>query len=296
MRRGTWRSWLPLLLLILSILLLILHETRALASVESALQLVIAPLQRGVTGLVEGAGDLFQTVREVRQLRAEVEELRQQVDALTAENVRLREYQAEVEELRYQHNFVIANPTWSFLGADVVGRSACLVAPCGEVIGQETNPYLRTVSINAGSAERVAVGMPVVTRGAVLVGRVAESDLHTSRVELLNDPSSSVAVFMQQSRATGLLVGQADGSLRVIYIPQEDTLQVGDIVLTSGIGGALPRGLVVGQVTEVIQQDFALFQEAVVRPAVDYRQMELVLVITSFEPLMQEEPTAEGQR
>lgn len=296
MRRGTWRSWLPLLLLILSILFLVLHETRALTAVESGLQLVVAPLQRAADGLVEGIGDLFQTVREVRQLRTEVEELRAQVDALTVENVRLREYQAEVEELRYQHNFVAANPTWSFLGADVVGRSACLVAPCGDVVGQETNPYLRTVAINAGSAEGVAIGMPVVTRGAVLVGRIAELSLHTSRVELLNDPSSSVAVLMQQSRATGLLVGQPDGSLRVIYVPQEDTLQVGDIVLTSGVGGALPRGLVVGQVTEVIQQGAAMFQEAVVRPAVDYRQMELVLVIASFEPLVQEEPTPEGER
>ncbi len=75
MRRGTWRSWLPLVFLILSILFLILHETRALTAFESGLQVVVAPLQRAANGLVEGIGDLFQTVRQVRQLRAEVEEL-----------------------------------------------------------------------------------------------------------------------------------------------------------------------------------------------------------------------------
>lgn len=64
---------------------------------------------------------------------------------------------------------------------------------------------------------------------------------------------------------------------------------MGDIVLTSGLAGTLPRGLVIGQVTAVEQKDIALFQEAVVRPAVDYREVELVLVITSFQPLVQEE-------
>jgi len=289
-RRGTWRSWLPLTFLILSILFLALHETRILASVERGLQVVLAPLQRAATALVTGIGDLSQTVRQVRELRARVAELEEQVNALTIENVRLREYEAEVVQLRGLLGFVEANPTWAFLGADVVGRSACINAPCGDVVGQEPNPYLRYITINVGQADGVAVGMPVVTGGAVLVGRVAETGLHTSKVQLITDPGSNVAAMLQQSRATGLVVGQPDGSLRMLYIPQEDTVQVGDVVLTSGLGGAFPRGLVLGQVSQVVKQDFALFQEAVIHPAVDYRRVELTLVITSFQPLVQEEP------
>ncbi|MBC7227685.1 MAG: rod shape-determining protein MreC [Thermoflexales bacterium] len=290
MRRRTWRSWLPLTFLILSILFLALHETRILAPVEQGLQVVLAPLQRATTALVRDVGNLFQTVREVRELRARVTELEEQVNTLTIENVRLREYEAEVVQLRGLLGFVEANPTWAFLGADVVGRSACINAPCGEVVGQEPNPYLRTITINVGQADGVAVGMPVVTGGAVLVGRVVETGLHTSKVRLITDTGHSVAAILQQSRATGLVVGQADGSLRLLYVPQEDTVQVGDIVLTSGLGGAFPRGLVLGQVVQVVKQDFALFQEAVVNPAVDYRRVELTLVIRSFQPLVQEEP------
>ncbi|HEC35356.1 MAG TPA: rod shape-determining protein MreC, partial [Anaerolineae bacterium] len=107
--------------------------------------------------------------------------------------------------------------------------------------------------------------------------------------QLLSDPSSGVVALLQQSRASGLVRGQPDGSLRMVYIPHEDEVQVGDIVLTSGLGGVLPRGLVVGQVAEVQRQDFALHQEAVVRPAVDYRRVELVLIVVSFQPLVQEE-------
>ncbi len=290
MRRGTWRSWLPLMFLILSILFLALHETRVLAPLERGLQVVLAPLQRATVTLVRNIGDLSQTVRQVRELRARVAELEEQVNALTIENVRLREYEAEAVQLRGLLGFVEANPTWAFLGADVVGRSACVSVPCADVVGQEPNPYLRYVIINAGQAEGVTVGMPVITGGAVLVGRVAETGLHTSKVQLITDPGSSVAAILQQSRATGLLVGQPDGSLRMVYIPQEDSVQVGDVVLTSGLGGTLPRGLVLGQVVEVVKQDFALFQEAVINPAVDYRRVELTLVITSFQPLVQEEP------
>lgn len=295
MRRGTWRSWLPLLFLLLSILLLILHEAGVLVPLENALQMVVAPLQRGADALLEGAGNLFQAVREARELRARVEELQAQVDALTVENIRLREFEAEAVQLRVLLDFAAAHPTWTFLGADVVGRSACLNAPCGNVVGQETNPYLRSLSINAGAEEGVAVGMPVVTGGAVLVGRIAEVGPHTSKVLLLNDLSSGVAAFLQQSRATGLVKGQSDGSLCMVYIPQEDEPQVGDVVLTSGLGGALPRGLVVGQVVEVQKQDFALHQEAVVRPAVDYRRVEWVLIVASFQPLVPEE-TGPGEQ
>lgn len=289
MRRRTWRSWLPLVFLILSILFLALHETRLLAPVERGLQVVLAPLQRAATALVRGIGDLSQTVREVRVLRARVAELEEQVNALTIENVRLREYEAEVVQLRGLLGFVEANPTWAFLGADVVGRSACINTPCGDVVGQEPHPYLRYITINVGQADGVAVGMPVVTGGAVLVGRVVETGLHTSKVRLVTDTGHSVAAILQQSRATGLLVGQPDGSLRLTYIPQEDTVRVGDVVLTSGLGGAFPRGLVLGQVTQVVKQDFALFQEAIVNPAVDYRRVELTLVVKSFQPLVQEE-------
>lgn len=288
MRSAFWRSWLPLLLFILALTFLVLHETQALRSLENSLQLVFAPLQRTAAALVDRIEGLFPTARQVRELEAQVEQLQEQVDALSIENIRLQTFEAEVTQLRDLLGFTAANPTWTFLGADVVGREACAQAPCGEVIGEEPNPYLRYFTINAGAEEGVAVGMPVVAGGAVLVGRVAEVGPHTAKVQLLSDTGSDVAAMLQVSQATGVVAGQPDGSLRMLYIPQDEQVEVGDIVLTSGLGGGLPRGLVIGQVAEVYRQDVALFQEAVVRPAVDYRRVGLLLVITSFQPLVQE--------
>jgi len=282
------RSWLPLTLFILALLLLIGHETGYLAPLERVTHYVLDPLQRLFSSATEGAGGLFRTVRRMRELRAEVEELRAQVDALTVENVRLREYGAEVQQLRMLLNFVSEYPISAYLGAEVVGREACDVLPCGDVVGVDPNPYLRYITINVGAQQGVEVGMPVVSGGSGLVGRVTEVGPRTAKVQLITDPEATVAALLQTSRVTGVVVGQTDGALHMEYIPQDEEISVGDVVLTSGLGGLIPKGLVIGQVTEVRQKDYELFQVAVVRPAVDFSRLELALVITGFEQVPME--------
>jgi rod shape-determining protein MreC len=283
MKQTPRRSWLPLVLVILGLFLLVLHETGYLAPVESVFSYALDPLQRLLSRAVEGAGGMFQSVREARELRAEVSELRQEVDDLTVENVRLQETKAEVEQLRAMLNFVSEYPISGYVGADVIGREACDVFPCGDVVGVDPNPYLRYITINVGSRQGVELGDPVVSGGAKLVGRVAEVRPRTSKVQLLTDTDSSVAVLLQTSRSTGLIVGQPDGTLRIEYIPQDETVEIEDIVLTSGLGGVMPKGLVVGQVTEVDKKGYELHQAAIVRPAADLRRLEQVLVVTEFE-------------
>jgi rod shape-determining protein MreC len=237
---------------------------------------------------------MFQTVREARELRAEVDALQAESDALMVENIRLKEYKAEVEQLRAMLSFVSEYPVSAYVGADVVGRDACDTFPCGEVVGVDPNPYLRYITVNVGAQHGVDVGDPVVGAGAGLVGRVAEVGPRTSKVQLLTDGDSSAAVLLQTSRVTGLVVGQPDGTLRMKYIPQDEEIEVGDIVLTSGLGGVMPKGLVVGQVAKVEGMDYELHKEAVIEPAVDFRRLELVLVVTAFEPVpLDEEMPAE---
>jgi rod shape-determining protein MreC len=102
-------------------------------------------------------------------------------------------------------------------------------------------------------------------------------------VQLLQDVNSAVNTLIQSSRANGLVKGQPDGSLLMEYIPLEEKVVAGDIVLTSGLGGDLPRSLVIGQVTDVTKRDIDLFQSAALRPAADLNRLEVVLVILSFE-------------
>lgn len=294
-RRQGERSWLPLVLLIVGLLLLVFHESGILTPVERAAHYVLDPTQRLFSNVVEGTGGLFRTVREVRELRAEVDELQAQVDALKVENVRLREYEAEARQLRALLNFVSEYPISTYLGAEVISRDACEDYPCGETVGVEPNPYLRYITINVGAQQGAETGMSVVSGGAGLVGRVSDVGPRTAQVRLLTDLDSSVAALLQTTRGTGLVVGRPGGSLQMQYIPQEEEVRVGDIVLTSGLGGLMPKGLVIGQVTAVQQREYETFQTAVVRPAVDFRRLELALVITGFEqvPLEPEERTEE---
>jgi len=292
-RRSPRRSWLPLVLFIVGLLILVFHEAGYLSPVENALHYVFDPLQRVTSGLVRSTGDMFHTVREVRELRAELETLRSRVDTLTAENIRLQEYEAEVQQLRSLLNFVSDYPISAFVGADVVGREACDQFPCGDVVGADPNPYLRYVTINVGAQQGVEKGMPVVSGGAMLAGRVVQVGPRTAQVQLLSDGDSAVASLLKLSRVTGLVVGQPDGTLRMEYIPQDEEVNEGDIVLTSGLGGVLPKGLIVGQVTEVQQMDYELFQAAVLRPALDFSRLETLLVITDFEPVPTDEATPE---
>ena len=280
-RRG--RPWWPYILMAAALLLLTLNETGLLSPVEEALSFVISPIERGVASVVRAVGDVFQGGQEARELQELVATLQQENETLRIENIRLQEqYVAENEQLRGLLDFKNANPTFRLVGADVVARGQSAV-----VVGQDTNPYLGYLIINAGSRDGVAIGMPVVASGAVLVGRIARVSPHLAYVQLLNDPTSQVTALLQGSRASGLVVGREDpekGNLLIMTeILPDETVAENEIVITSGLGGLLPEGLVLGQVESVSYQESALFQEAVVRPALDYRRLEAVVVLLDFE-------------
>lgn len=272
-------AWLPWVLLVIALLLLALSETGALRPLEDVLGYVVAPVERGVSSALQAIGGLTQTTRNVQELQQEVETLRQTNEALIQEILRLREYQAENEELRRQLNFAQQNPTYSLVGADVL-RRGCEVYPCAVVVGQDINPYLRYLVINAGSRDGIAVGMPVVTGSAVMVGRIVRTSPNLSYVQLINDPESAVSAMLQQSRVRGLVVGTPEGGLLLTDVLPDEVIEEGETVITSALGGLLPRGLILGQIERVEYEESALFQQATVRLAVDLRRLETVLVIT----------------
>lgn len=284
--------WLPWVLLVVALLSLILIEAGPLTPLESLLGYIIAPVERGFSSAIELVGGLGETRRTVQELQQELATLQTDNDALIQENFRLREYQAENEELRRKLNFIQENPTYSYVGADIVERG-CDVFPCATMVGRDTNPYLRYIIINTGSRDGVALGMPVVTSGAVMVGRVARVSPNLAYVQLINDPQSQIAAMLQQSRITGLLIGTQEGALIMTDILPDEDVQDIDIVITSAAGGLLPRGLILGQIDTVSYQESDLFQRAVVRPAIDFRRLETVLVITDFPQPNLEELNAE---
>jgi rod shape-determining protein MreC len=258
------------------VILLLLHEGGQLQPIENVVSTALGPIERAASGVFGGIGNLFGAVRDLNELRTRNAELEKLNQDLLTEIAGLRGLEGENGVLRQLLNFTQENPQYTYQTAAIIGR--------------DPSPYLRYLTINAGSREGLQPGMPVVTAGSTLIGRVSDVGLRSSKVQLLNDLSSAVNVRLQASNATGLAVGQQDGSLLVQYLPHDAKIAENDIALTSGLGGNLPRNLVVGQVTGVLEQDYDVSQSAQLRPAADYERLDVVLVITNFEVV---EPEAE---
>lgn len=278
MKRLPTRSTVLIILVLLSLAGLALDQNEDLLPIEDLALRFVVPVQEKMTSLANSISDLTQTTQDIRELHRRNEELQGLADSLMIENVRLKEIESENETLRRLLGFTQANPTHSYKAAEVKGR----------VIGRDPSNFLSYLTIDSGSQQGIEKGMPVVTERG-LVGRITDVGSNWAKVMLIIDPSSSVNALIQTSRATGVVEGQVGRSLAMKYIPQGETVNVNDIVLTSGLGGNFPQKLIIGQVTAVHQRDIEMFQQADIRPTVDFNNLEIVLVITNFSPTVFEE-------
>lgn len=270
LRRG-WRAnraFLFTLLVFISIGLFLLSQSGVLSPIEG---LVAAPLnaltgvfQRVAVSVSGGVLDLS----EIQSLQVRNAELEEALARLQAEVVDLREVASDYQRLASLVNYAGTLANQQVLAADV--------------IGYEQTP-LRTITINRGTRDGLRAGMPVITDQG-LVGRIIEVQANGSRVLLVSDPTSSISARLQTTRAEGTVQGQVSGNLEMTYIPLGAQIQDGDLVLTSGLGGNLPPDLVVGQVTSS-RAGLDVYQVAQVRSLIDFDALEIVLVITNFQPV-----------
>lgn len=214
--------------------------------------------------------DFLSAPRDIVTLRQRNAELEAEVSRLQGQVIELQQQVSETEILAALVDFSRANPENTYKGAAVIGR--------------DPSPFLHYVIINRGSNDGILRGMPVVTNQG-LVGRVDAVIADAARVQLITDPVSAVNVRLQNAVTDAVLVGSVTGDLTLDMISQNVTVQPGDVVLTSGLGGGYPAGLIVGQVLNVRKRDFELFQRATVQPAVDFARLKIVLVITNFRPV-----------
>jgi rod shape-determining protein MreC len=147
-----------------------------------------------------------------------------------------------------------------------------------QVIGKELSPASSTITINKGSNEDIQKDMAVITADGV-VGRIQAVLPGTSKVHLITDPGSIVAVMVQRNREEGLLEGKLV-NCALKYVSYYADIQEGDLVVTSGLDGIYPKGIAVGTVTKVDKQEAVAFQSVVVKPAVRFSRLEEALVLT----------------
>ncbi len=251
-----------------------LDQLGYMTPVRTLVQTLVAPLQEALTTTTQDVAQWAEESESIEAIRARNAELETLTNRLMVENVRLRELERENRLLRQLLNYTRSNPQFSYQATSVVGRS----------IGVDPTNLLYFVYADVGARDGIAKNMPVITdRG--LVGRVTAVGPNSAQILMLIDPASAVNAVIQHSQATGVVRGNVDGTLVMERIPQNETVNPGDIVLTSGLGGNFPDKLVIGQVTEVTQRDQDMFQTARIRPTVDFGKLEIMLIIISFEPI-----------
>ena len=280
MRNSDQRGWgsvnfgLKIVILTLTaILLLALQQTGRLGTVEGLVTMVTAPGQSGLSTLTNRLSKSLTNLRNYRSLQRRLTELERIVESLSVENLRLQEVERENRRLRELLQFAETRPSFELQGGQIIARS----------IGQNATNFLNVAMIDLGSRHGIKVGMPVVDEQG-LVGRISDVTATTSKVLLITDPSSTVNAILQSSRLTGVISGTPGSHPVIGFLPQGTEIGVGEVVLTSGMGGTFPKGIHIGQVVEVRQRDVNVFQEAVVRPTVNFGQLEEVMVVTNFDP------------
>jgi len=268
--RSSSRALLALTFLLIAGGLLVLNLGGYLQAAEGMALRPLGAVQGWLSQRVTAIQTLLTSPADLATLRAENLRLEAEVARLERELIAVREQAAEAEVLAGLLGYARTRPESRYVAA--------------RVIGQDISPFIRSVWIDRGSDGGLQQGMPVVTERG-LVGRVAEVYSTIARIQLITDPQSSVNVRLQTSRADGALQAQLNGELWVEAIDQSASVTPGELVLTSGLGGAFPSDIPVGQILTVRKRDYELFQQAVVQPSAELENLLVVLVITNFQPL-----------
>ena len=192
------------------------------------------------------------------------------------ENIRLRE---EVERLKLENSItnelLIENERYR----DLLGfkKLQPLSSVTAQIIGKDTSPSSRTVTVNKGAEDGLEKGMAVITAEGV-VGKIQAALSGTAKVILLTDPLSTLAVRVQRNREEGLLEGKLE-RCALKYVSYYADIQEGDLLVTSGLDGIYPQGLPVARVSKVTKHEDSAYQVVVANPAVRLSRLEEVLVL-----------------
>ena len=234
--------------------------------VRGAFQTVTSPVRYiGATVSVpfQGLGNIFANLTTDQET---LSELKQENAELQARNAELEESEQTAKRLQ---DLLDLQDSYS------------LQSQGARIISGSTDSWTSTITINLGTASGAGVGMPVTASNGV-IGQIIESGLTSSTVRLLSDENSSVSAMIQSTRAQGMLNGSATGQLTLDLIGTDQAVNVGDVVVTSGLGGVFPKGLPLGKVTNVEKNPGSLYLEITVEAFATTENFEEVLVITSL--------------
>lgn len=227
-------------------------------SVTSPVSLFFSQLSQRTSGTFSGIFNLGKVQKENAELKDNINKLR-------AEVAQLSEAKKENESLKRDLGFI---------------QKTNFTYEPAEVIAFDPSNLRSAITVNKGTENGLAAGMAVISDG-FMVGRISEITPKTAKVQLITDPNSAIPVTIQDTNTNGITKGEIGYGLSMEKIPQGDQAKEGATVITSGLGGEIPRGLILGTIEKILRQENSLFVSASIRPSANLSTLYRVLVIKS---------------
>lgn len=270
-------------ILCLGLVVLSLSSRFSFTPVRNALGYVVVPFQNGINVVGEWLSEQKNGFQSMKELSKENEALKKQVDELTAKNSNLVQDQETAERLRALYNLDQEYSEYEKIGA--------------QVIGKDTGNWYNTFTINRGSADGVKEDMNVIAEGG-LVGIVTGTGSHWASVRSIIDDSSNVSASVtsisQNCMVTGDLKLMDEGKIRFIQLTdKEGQVQEGDKVVTSSVSNKFLKGILIGYIGEISDDANKLTKNGTIIPAVNFDDIQEVLVIKHVKQQPDEEGTEE---
>lgn len=251
-----------LIFLLLTIALFLLDSLGLLNSLRQISSFAITPIQVGIYQTGIKIKNQYEFIFTVKTATNENRALKEQLSGILIENATLRQELSKTKSL-IEQQAVISPTTYNLLPATILGTSRFLL-------------------IDKGFENGLKIGMPVVYKDS-LIGQIKEVTSSRATAILISDPESKISAMINTSsgKTKGLLIGEFGQALLLDKILHQEPVAVGDMVYTEGIETILPKGLVLGVVSDVYSRDNEVFKQARVRPIFDIGNLDIVFVITN---------------
>jgi len=273
-RRNSRQRILIITLVVICVLLVTVYSRESNNGLFHRLQRfsmdVISPLQKGMAKVFSPVREGFGYMADMVTARGERDKYREENEELEKKLIDLEETKRENEELRRMIEVKENNPHLDFLVVDVIG----------------SNPDLweQTIQIGAGYSDGLKEYMAVLSEDGKLVGRIIECTAEASIVQLVTDERSAVGAKLQSNAEMGIAKGEGRGGVRLELLNQDAEVTMGDVVLTSGMGGTCPEGIPIGVITEISERRADLSIGILIEPAAKLTRLERVMVVRAPPP------------
>ncbi len=259
-----------LVLLFISFALMGFSQNKITIQFKSLAFSVFYPFQWAGVSTIIFVKDFFSSIKHNKYLKEELAQTKKLLEDYERTQFEFDEIKRENERLR------------RLIGIQSEMEYETVIA---EVVAKSPQNFYKTLIVNRGKSSGIKKWMPVVAyqdNEKCVVGKVIDVQAYSARVHPLIEQTSYIGAMLKDSRYSGLLIGQSPLSENCMlqYIDRRVDIQYGDTVVTSGMGGVFPKGILIGEVVSVSKKRYGIFQEAIVQPKVDFGRLEEVYIIT----------------